>query len=139
MMRSMIVTTRRDCAMWWMKPTRVPMLTSPRTSVRLTPSPGTKPSSPPRTSRRVRRAKTNVPTKTASADWVHRSRSNELSTRGLNWLDASWSATIVIVNVNAAKVSTDEATVLRIARAESGPPPYSRPNCHRRHDPSRRL
>jgi hypothetical protein len=68
-----------------------------------------------------------VPTKTASALCVHRSRSSEVSTRGLNWLEASCSATIVIEKVSPAKVRTEVATVCKMARAESGPPPYSRP------------
>ncbi len=121
--RSMIVTTRSDCAMWWMNPISEPTEASASTSDVVTARPGTNSWAPARTSRSVSRANVNVPTKTPSAPWVQRSRSSDRSTRGENWLEASCSATIVIEKVSAAKVSTDDATTLRIARAESGPPP----------------
>jgi hypothetical protein len=66
--------------------------------------------------------------------WVTRSPKNVRRTRGLNWLDASWSTTIVIENVNPATVMSEPAiTESSVRAAEPSPwknqpmPPRSMP------------
>ena len=59
---------------------------------------------------------------TPSGIWLPRSRRNVRSTRGENWLEASWSTTIVIVNTSPVTVIIDAAIVAKICSALVGPP-----------------
>src|SRR5690625_4409196 len=66
--------------------------------------------------------------KTPSTTWLARSEVKFLSTRGVNWLEASWSATIVIEKTTPVTVMIPLAIALRTPRAPSAPPPKSHQN-----------
>ena len=63
-----------------------------------------------------------MPTKTPIVTCVMRSAKNVRSTRGLNWLDASCSATIVIENVSPATVIREPAITDSTVRAADASP-----------------
>ena len=86
--------------------------------------PGTKtvPVAMVRTCTSTIREYTKVAVKTPRATWLPRSRRNVRSTRGENWLLASCSATIVIVNTSPVNVIMDVAMVVSSCWALVGPP-----------------
>ena len=74
------------------------------------------------TSRAARMECTNVATKSPIASWLGLSRRIRCTIRGENCPIASWTTTIVIVSTSAVRLTIDAATVVRMIKAESGPP-----------------
>jgi hypothetical protein len=56
------------------------------------------------------------------ANWLGLSWRKDWTIRGENWPMASWTTTMVIVRTRTVRVTIEVATVLRMARAASGPP-----------------
>ena len=107
---------------WWMKPISRITATTPSALATVTVSRGTNCSTPP-TARRPIRQKTKMPTKTPTVACVIRSPRKFGSTRGLNWLDASCSTTIVTEKVRPATVISEPAIVSKTVRAALALPP----------------
>ena len=80
------------------------------------------PASSLRTARRTVIEYANVAVNTPSDNWLYQSRKKLRSTRGENWLDASWRATIVMLNTSTISVSVEPLTIDSSTRAPSGPP-----------------
>jgi hypothetical protein len=105
-----------------------PMLASRRTSARVTPTCGTNGScsSPAEWMlRRMRRVYVNVPMNTPSTVWFTRSATKLRSRRGVNWLLASCSATIVTEKTVPVTVMRPPAMAVSTPRVPSAPPPKS--------------
>jgi hypothetical protein len=66
-----------------------------------------------------------VPMKTPSTPWFTRSATKLRRRRGVNWLLASWSATMVTEKTVPVTVMSPPAIALRTPRAPSAPPPNS--------------
>lgn len=111
--------------MCWMNARNQPTLARTNRKATVTEVCGTNssmPSDAPRTDRRMVSAYTNVPAKTPRVVCVTRLSRKEPITRGVNWLLASWSTTIVIENTRPVTEIIAEAIVPSRARAPSGPP-----------------